>query len=781
MNALKLIGTTLYVASSNSLNALDVSTPTVTPTLLGSFAGPGQIMDIAMGDNTIYVVDAYNNFYALSVTDPTNPTLATDGYFETYFSTNSNSRIAIGGDYAFVVENDSLQVINISDLQNLSSVSTYTPPSATLNGGIAVSGSYLYLTQLANNDSAKNDTFLVFDISNPSHLVKVGGADIGSYRYATDIAIVNDHAYVADGDEDSIYAINISDPTNPYNVGHVSTSGHSYGIAVDDNNVAYVADGTAGLFSFSMRSTSGAASFMNGNVGIGTTTPAFALTVINTKSGFVGTEGNDLVRNGDFSQGGTSWSNDGDWTFDNNSAIHVFNDYPSFLSQYIPTQSNETYRVSFGILNRTRGYVKVFLGGDEPTREFNTTGSSEYSLYIKSYGGSWLQFVPSPDFDGSITDVSVYHARQVDPTFVLYNNDGSRGIEFRGTNSSDNTLIGNDSGAFNNGFLVNSLGAFSAMYNTGSLVTAIGAGAASNNSGWFVNAIGTDALRDNRGSSVDALGDNALVDKQAGDYTVGIGSDDSENGFFRGTQKGIEKSVLIGPSSVTHVDSNATNTLTNVYAIGGRVTDSNQVVLGNSSTTETLLHGNVGIGSSSPTTKLAVEGDHKVDFSKQSAYASNSTMDVAVVGNYAYVADGYGGFKIFNIADKNNPKLLSTSETYSFARHIVVSGNRAYVADSQYVYVFDITDPTNPAFLSFFSPSGSQINSLVIKDSILYVGSGSMITAYDVTDDASDILGYAYQDSDVRGMAISGTTLLVVDNSKLYTLDISQVRHDLIQ
>ena len=56
-------------------------------------------------------------------------------------------------------------------------------------------------------------------------------------------------------------------------------------------------------------------------------------------------------------------------------------------------------------------------------------------------------------------------------------------------------------------------------------------------------------------------------------------------------------------------------------------------------------------------------------------------IDVAVVGNYAYVADDYGGLKIIDISSKTNPTLVGSIAT-SDAFGVAVVGNYAYVADT---------------------------------------------------------------------------------------------------
>jgi len=54
---------------------------------------------------------------------------------------------------------------------------------------------------------------------------------------------------------------------------------------------------------------------------------------------------------------------------------------------------------------------------------------------------------------------------------------------------------------------------------------------------------------------------------------------------------------------------------------------------------------------------------------------------VAVVGNYAYVADGYGGLRIVDVSNPAAPTEAGFYDTVGEAKGVAVAGNYAYVAD----------------------------------------------------------------------------------------------------
>jgi len=193
-----------------------------------TFATPGNARDLYVSGNYAYVVDM-SSLQIIDITDPATPSLAVS------VTTPGNSTgISVSGNYAYVADGDSgLQVIDIS-----------TPTAATLVGsadtpdnalGISVSGNYAYV---ADGDSGLQ----VIDITNPAVPVVVG--NVGTSGYAWDVYVSGNYAYVADWGFFQI--IDISNPTAPAIVGNMETPGTAQGIYVS-GTYAYVAEGLSGL------------------------------------------------------------------------------------------------------------------------------------------------------------------------------------------------------------------------------------------------------------------------------------------------------------------------------------------------------------------------------------------------------------------------------------------------------------------------------------------------------------------------------------------------------
>ena len=88
--------------------------------------------------------------------------------------------------------------------------------------------------------------------------------------------------------------------------------------------------------------------------------------------------------------------------------------------------------------------------------------------------------------------------------------------------------------------------------------------------------------------------------------------------------------------------------------------------------------------------------------------AGDAYYDVAVSGDYAYVADYDTGLRIINISNPASPSEAGFFDTGGLASGVAVSGSYAYVADdSSGLRILNIANPASPTPVGFYDTPGN--------------------------------------------------------------------------
>jgi len=172
----------------------------------------------------------------------------------------------------------------------------------------------------------------------------------------------------------------------------------------------------------------------------------------------------------------------------------------------------------------------------------------------------------------------------------------------------------------------------------------------------------------------------------------------------------------------------------------------------------------------------------KVDLNTPVGIGMTSSVDVpgatgiAIQGDYAYVAAGESGLKIYDITTLQEPKLLSSTATVDPAYKVFVKANRAYViVNYQYYYsshieVFEVSDPVNPIKLGTLLPNGmGQIQDLEIRgDYAFAVGNYDVgLSIFDISNPSATVLvghyGIPFKSTDI---SLSGKYALIAGGEK---------------
>ena len=313
----------------------------------------------------------------------------------------------------------------------------------------------------------------------------------------------------------------------------------------------------------------------------------------------------------------------------------------------------------------------------------SNTAIGHQSLYTNTSGSENVAIGFNSLFSNSTSSKNVAVGRNT----LYYNSTGSNNTaigyysSFNNTTGSNNTAIGYYS-SFNN--------------TTGSNNTALGNSSLGTNKSGIENiAIGINTLLGTTASSYNtAIGSKALQTLEFGNYNIAIGS----NSAFYSTTN-----ILGSPQSLTQssnsvyigADIRPIENQTNQIVIGYGATGngSNSVTLGADTITKTILKGNVGIGTDSPSTKLHIvatqSGAFRLEDGTQSYPGYVLTSDANGVGTWqGNTQITLSGPTATALASWNNTTIMSNFSAtcsvtipatglppnFSF-RFIVISGN----------------------------------------------------------------------------------------------------------
>ena len=119
-----------------------------------------------------------------------------------------------------------------------------------------------------------------------------------------------------------------------------------------------------------------------------------------------------------------------------------------------------------------------------------------------------------------------------------------------------------------------------------------------------------------------------------------------------------------------------------------------------------------------------------------------------IVGNYAYVAAGWGGLAVSDVSTPTNPMRLGGLVTGGFAGGVHVEGNHAYVAASEIgLQVVDVSDPARPVQVGGIDTSGSASAVQVVGNYAYVADYTAGLQVIDVSDPTLPVRTGGYQTS----------------------------------
>jgi hypothetical protein len=110
-------------------------------------------------------------------------------------------------------------------------------------------------------------------------------------------------------------------------------------------------------------------------------------------------------------------------------------------------------------------------------------------------------------------------------------------------------------------------------------------------------------------------------------------------------------------------------------------------------------------------------------------------IDVAVSGDYAYVADVTGGMRVISVEDPEHPQEVGFFDTPGEACDVTISGNYAYLVDrgtwtgtrheNKGLHIISIADPENPQEAGYYNTHFSP-GDVTVSGDYAYVTDGSL-------------------------------------------------------
>ncbi|MCB1202273.1 MAG: hypothetical protein KDK41_16635, partial [Leptospiraceae bacterium] len=161
---------------------------------------------------------------------------------------------------------------------------------------------------------------------------------------------------------------------------------------------------------------------------------------------------------------------------------------------------------------------------------------------------------------------------------------------------------------------------------------------------------------------------------------------------------------------------------------------------------------------------------------------TGTASDVAVSGNYAYLAAKAYGVHVIDISNKENPVLKKTINTNGSAWNLEINGSNLFIADRDNgVVVINVSDPPNASILTTINLNINVID-LTINSNTLYAVGGDGTNGFLKIANISDLNNVATTGSyQVTGTSKAGSSVGFHNNhvfygaadGRLYALNVS--------
>ena len=139
--------------------------------------------------------------------------------------------------------------------------------------------------------------------------------------------------------------------------------------------------------------------------------------------------------------------------------------------------------------------------------------------------------------------------------------------------------------------------------------------------------------------------------------------------------------------------------------------------------------------------------------------------DIAVSGDYAYVADGESGLRIVNVANPAAPFEVGFYDTSGWAEGVAVVGDYAYVADAESgLRIVNVTNPVAPIEAGFYDTPDWAMNVAVVGGYAFIADDGSGLRIVDISNPAAPVeVGFYDTPWQANDVAVVGDYAFIAD------------------
>jgi hypothetical protein len=150
--------------------------------------------------------------------------------------------------------------------------------------------------------------------------------------------------------------------------------------------------------------------------------------------------------------------------------------------------------------------------------------------------------------------------------------------------------------------------------------------------------------------------------------------------------------------------------------------------------------------------------------------------DLAVAGNYAYIADSFGYLRIIDISNSAAPVETGMCEIPGSAWGVAVAGNYAYVAAlSHGLRVVDISNPFLPVEVGFYDLPGGAVGVAIVGNFVYLAAIENGLHVISIVDPTSPVeVGFYDTRGETWDISVVGNLAYVADGELFGIYDCSE-------